>query len=78
MKDYEIKKIQDVFDEVKDEPKMIESDGFCIHKTDIFDQENQSEKDRNFIMDLIDRTNFIADGKKRSRRKGCRNGNSKL
>ena len=31
---------------------------------DIFDQENVSETDRKPIMDLIDKTNFIADAKK--------------
>ena len=31
---------------------------------DIFDQENVSETDRRPIMDLIDKTTFIADAKK--------------
>ena len=64
LKDAELKKIQDVFDEVKDEPKTVEPDVFLIDDTDIFDQENVSEKDRKFIMDLTDRTTSIADAKK--------------
>ena len=63
-KDVEIKKIQEVFDEVKDEPKMVKPEVFFTDDTDIFDQENVSEKDRKFIMDLVDRTTFIADAKK--------------
>ena len=43
---------------------------------DILNEENVSEKDGKLIMDLIDRTTFIADAKKISRRKGSRNGNS--
>ena len=34
---------------------------FFIDDTDIFNEENVSQKDRNLIMDLIDRTTFIAD-----------------
>ena len=63
-KDVEIKKIQDVFDEVKDKKKIVEPDIFFIDDMDIFDQENVSETDRKPIMDLIDKTNFIADAKK--------------
>ena len=42
---------------------MVKPDVFFIDDTDIFEQENVSEKDRKFIMDLIDRTTFIADAK---------------
>ena len=60
-KDAEIKKIQDVFDEVKqDEP--IET--FFIDDNDLFDYVEISEDNRRFIMDIIDRTTFIADAKK--------------
>ena len=63
-KDAEIKKIQDVFDEVKDKNKIVKPDVFFIDDMDIFDQENVSETDRRPIMDLIDKTTFIADAKK--------------
>ena len=37
---------------------------FLIDNNDIFDDDEISESDQKFIMDLIDRTNFIADKKK--------------
>ena len=52
----DIKKVQDVFDEVKEE-----EENFFIDDNDIFDSEEISNADREFIIDLINRTNFIAD-----------------
>ena len=60
-KDAEIKKIQDVLDEVKqDDP--IET--FVIDDNDLFDHDDISEDHRRFIMDIIDRTTFIADAER--------------
>ena len=50
---------------------MVEPDVFFIDGTDIFDQENESDKDRKFIMDLIDRTTFIADAGKYLEERGA-------
>lgn len=60
------KKIQDVFDEVKDEAKTIEPNDCFIDDTDFFEQENVSEN--SYWILLIEQT--------LSRRKGCRNRNS--
>ena len=55
----DIKKVQDVFDEVKEE-----EENFFIDDNDIFDSEEISNAYREFIIDFINRTNFIADAKK--------------
>ena len=60
------KKIEDVFDEVKDEAKTIEPNDCFIDDTDFFEQENVSEN--SYWIFLIEQT--------LSRRKGCRNRNS--
>ena len=59
----DIQKIQDVFDEVKEE-EPLNVENFFIDDNDIFDSEDISNVDREFIIDLINRTNFIVDAKK--------------
>ena len=59
----DIKKVQDVFDEVKEE-EPLNVENFFIDDNDIFESEEISNADRKFIIDLINRTNFIADVKK--------------
>ena len=59
----DIKKVQDIFDEVKEE-EPLNVENFFIDDNDIFDSEEISNADREFIIDLINRTNFIADAKK--------------
>ena len=56
--------IHDVFDKVKQEKPLKDIENFFINDNDIFDNDEISEGDRRFIMDLIDRTTFIADTKK--------------
>ena len=59
----DIKKVQDVFDEVKEEePLNVEK--FFIDDKDIFDSEEIPNADRELIINLINRTNFIAVAKK--------------
>ena len=43
---------------------MKDIENFFIDDNDVFDHDEISESNRKFIMDLIDRTNFIADTKK--------------
>ena len=62
-KNLDVKKVQDVFDEVKEE-KPINVENFFIDDKDIFDSEEVSNADREFIIDLINRTNFIANPKR--------------
>ena len=50
---------------------MAEPDVFFIDGTDIFDQENVSDKDRKLILDLIDRTTFTADAEKNLEERGA-------
>ena len=59
-KEVELKKIQGVFDEVQEG----DIKDFFIDDSDIFDSDEISESDKKFIMDLIDRTSFIADTKR--------------
>ena len=59
----DIKKVQDIFDEVKEE-EPLNVQNFFIDDKNIFDSEEISSADREFIIDLINRTNFIADAKK--------------
>ena len=59
----DIKKVQDVFDEVKEE-EPLNVENFFIDDNDIFDSEEISNADREFIIDPINRTNLIADAKK--------------
>ena len=59
----DIKKVQDVFDEVKEE-EPLNVENFFIDDNDIFDSEEISNAYREFIIDFINRTNFIADAKK--------------
>ena len=59
--------IHDVFDKVKQEEPLKDIENFFINDNDIFDNDEISEGDRRFIMDLIDRTTFIADTKSLSR-----------
>ena len=57
-KEAELKRIQGVFEEVKEEEDIKD---FFIYNNNIFDSDEISENDRKFIMDLIDRTSFMAD-----------------
>ena len=59
----DIKKVQDAFDEVKEE-EPLNVENFFIGDNDIFENEEISNADREFITDLIDRINFIVSGKK--------------
>ena len=59
----DIKKVQDVFDEVKEE-EPLDVENFFIDDNDIFNSEEISNADREFIIDLINRTNFNVDAKK--------------
>ena len=63
-KEAEINKIEDIFDEVKEEDPLKDIESFFIDDNDIFDHDEISESDRQLTMDLIGRTNFIADIKK--------------
>ena len=57
------KKLQDVFQEVKEE-KSINVESFFIDGNDIFDSEEISKADREFIIDLINRPNLIVYAKR--------------
>ena len=59
----DIKKVYDVFDEVKEE-EPLNAENFFIDNNDIFDSEEISNAGREFIIDLTNRTNFIANSKK--------------
>ena len=59
-----IKKVQDVFDEVKEEEESLNVENFFIDDNDIFDSEEISNTDRELVTDLINRIHFIADAKK--------------
>ena len=48
----------------KQEEPLRDIENFFIDDNDIFDSNEISEANRQFIMDLIDRTAFIADEKK--------------
>ena len=63
-KETEIKKIEDAFDEVKREETLKDIENFFIDNNDILNHHEISKSNQKFIMDLIDRTNFIADTKK--------------
>ena len=56
--------MRDVFDEVKQKEPLRDIENFFIDDNDIFDSNEISEADRQFIMNLFDRTIFIADAKK--------------
>ena len=62
-KESDIKKVQDVFDKVKEE-EPINVENFFINDTYFFNSEEIFNSDREFIFDLINRTNFIADAKR--------------
>ena len=59
----DIKEVQDVFGEVKEE-EPLNVENFFIGDNDIFDSEGIANADREFIIDLINRSNFIANSKK--------------
>ena len=59
----DIKKVQDIFDEVKEE-EPLNAENFFIDDSDIFDSEEISNAAREFIIDLFTRTNSIANAKK--------------
>ena len=63
-KEAKIKGIKDFFDEVKKEEPLKDIEYFFVDNNHIFDHNEISESDRQFIMDLIDRTNFIPNTKK--------------
>ena len=54
-----MKKVPDVFDEAKEE-KPINAENSIIDGNDILDSEDISNADRGFIIDLINRTHFVA------------------
>ena len=58
-----IKKVQDIFDKVKEE-EPLNVENFFIDDNDIFDSEKICNADREFIIDLFTRKNFIANAKK--------------
>ena len=58
----DMKNVQDIFDEVKEEEPLNVGNLF-IDEQDIFDSEEISNTDWEFIIDLINRTNFIANAK---------------
>ena len=60
-KEAELKRLLDVFDEVKKPLDDIET--FLIPDNDVFDSDDISGANRGFIMDLINQTTFIADVK---------------
>ena len=62
-KESDIKKVQDIFAEVREE-KPINVKNFFIDDNDIFDSEKNCNPDRELIIDLINRTNFIVDTKR--------------
>ena len=62
-KEAEIRKIEDVFDEVKREEPLRDIENFFKDDNDIFDHDEISETDPKFITDFIDRTSFIVDTK---------------
>ena len=62
-KEPDIKKVQDVFDKVKEE-EPINVQNFFIDDNDIFDTEEVFNADREFIIDLINKTSFIIDTKR--------------
>ena len=62
-KESDVEKVRDVFDEVKKE-EPINVENFFIGDNDIFDSEKISNPDREFIIDLINRANFIVDAKR--------------
>ena len=62
LRESDIKKFQYVFDEVKEE-ELLDVENFFIDDNDIFESEEISNADREFIIDLINRINIIADAK---------------
>ena len=60
----EIKKIQDIFDKVKEEEPLKDIEDFFINDNYIFDHDEISGSNRKFIMSLNVRTTFIADTNK--------------
>ena len=62
-KESDIKKVQNIFDEVKEE-KPIDVDNFFIDDNDIFYSEEIFNAVKEFIIDVINRTNVIAIAKR--------------
>ena len=63
-KKVQIKRVQNVFEEVKQEEPLRDIENFFVDDNDIFDSDEISEAYRQFIIDLTDRTTFTADTKK--------------
>ena len=63
-KKVKIKKNEDVFDEVKREEPLKDIEKIFIDNNDILDHDEISESDQKFIINLINRTDFITDTKK--------------
>ena len=63
-KEVQIKRVQNVFEEVKQEEPLRDIENFFVDDNDIFDSDEISEAYRQFIIDLTDRTTFTADTKK--------------
>ena len=53
-----------MFNEVKKQEPLDDIETCFVHENDIFNGDDISEANRRFIMDLADRTSFIADAKK--------------
>ena len=62
LRESDIKKVHDVLDEVKEE-EPLNVENFFIDDNDIFNSEEIYNADREFIIDHINRTNFIANAK---------------
>ena len=63
-KEAEIKKIEGAFDEVKKKEPLKDIEYFFKDGNNIFDHDEISESNWQYILDLVDQTNFIADTKK--------------
>lgn len=58
----EDKKIEETIDEILNEKKIIPDTGdIFIDENNIFENDNIEEEDKEFILDLIDRTDFSMD-----------------
>ena len=63
-KEAKIKRAEDVFDKVKLDEPLSDIENFFVDDSDISSSDEISEADRQFVMELINRTTFIDDAKK--------------
>ena len=75
MKEAELKKMEDVFNKVKQEEPLDNIETFFIPDNDIFDGDDISEADRQFIMDLVNCISYCWHKKVCWRYAGIANGN---